>query len=91
MYIAQNRVISGAFQSATQEASILQVIQRHRTVPLEPQMEKVEVLGNDRSCRSREVEGEGVFDGSEVVQFENELFRKMCFVPPYNPPYANVG
>lgn len=53
-------------------------------------MQKVEILCNNGCGRAGEVEGEGVLDGSEIVELEDEIFGEMCLVTPDDPADADV-
>jgi hypothetical protein len=54
-------------------------------------MDKVEILCDDRGGGTREVEREAVFDGAEVMEFEDEVLREVGFVAPDDPADADVG
>ena len=53
-------------------------------------MNKIEVLCDDRRCRTTKVEGERVLDGPQVMQLEDEVFGKVLFVPPDYPAYTDI-
>lgn len=54
-------------------------------------MNEVEVLRNDRSSWAREIQGKAVLDGTEVVQFEDQVFWEVHLISPYDPADADVG
>ena len=54
-------------------------------------MEEQEVLGDDRSSGSTEVEGERILDGAEIMEFENEILRKVTLRTPDDPADADRG
>ena len=57
MDIAQHSIVAGIFQSTAQKPRVLQIIKGNLAVALETKMQEIEVLSNDRRCRSRKIEG----------------------------------
>ena len=54
-------------------------------------MQKIEILRNDGGCGTGEVERKGIFNRTEVVELENEVFREVFLGAPDNPTNTNVG
>ena len=52
-------------------------------------MEEHEVLGDYWSSGATEVEGERIFNGTEVMKFEYEILRKVSLRTPDDPTDAN--
>ena len=52
-------------------------------------MEEQEVLGDDRSSGTTEVEGEGIFNRTEIMELENEILREEALRTPDDPTDAN--
>jgi hypothetical protein len=90
MNIAQHCVIPTLLESTTQEPGIFQVIQGHCTISFETEMNEIEVLRNDRSSWAREVEREGIFDWTKVMQLEDKILGKVGLISPDNPPNAYI-
>ncbi len=88
--ITKDSIVTAILQRSTEESSVRQVVQGDGPVAFESEMNEIEVLRNDMCRRAREVKGEGVFNRPQVVKFEDELFRKMGFVSPYNEPHSAV-
>lgn len=53
-------------------------------------MDEVKVLRDDRRGGSTEVERERVFDGAQIMQLKDEVFREVLFIPPDHPTDTNV-
>lgn len=53
-------------------------------------MNQVVILRNDLGTRSREVEGVRLFGSTQVMQFENEVFREKTFIPPNDPAHTSI-
>lgn len=91
MHITENGVVTALLKRTRKETRILHVSEGNTPEALEAKMNEVEVLRDDGRSRAREVEGEAVFDGTEVVQFEDQVLREMGLVPPDDPANADVG
>lgn len=91
MNVAQNSEVSRFLQSAAEEPGILHICQANGPIPLEAQMEEVEVLRNNRRCWPGKVQRERIFHRTKVVKLENEIFGEMGLVPPNNPTDTNVA
>ena len=91
MYVAQNGIVARPFQCTTEKPGIGQIAQSNTPISFKPEMDKIEILGNNGCSWSREVQREGIFHGAKVVQFEDKVLGEMGLVSPYDPPNANVG
>lgn len=89
MDIAQNFVVSTFFKGPAQRASVLQILEGNSPISSEPKVKEQEVLGDDRSSRTAEVERERIFNRTEVVEFENEILGKITLLSPDDPTDAN--
>jgi hypothetical protein len=89
MYIAQDFVVSTILKSSAQRASVFQILEGDCPIPSESKVEEHEVLGDDRSGRTTEVEGERIFNRTEVMEFENEILRKVALRTPDDPTDAD--
>lgn len=54
-------------------------------------MQEVEVLSNNRSGWSREVERERVLDRAEVVKFKDEILGQVGFVAKDDPTNSDIS
>lgn len=91
VHIAQNRIISTLLERTRKQARVLQIRKGNAAVTLKAKVDEVEVLRDDRSSRSREIERETIFDGTKVMQLEDEVLRKVSLVPPDDPADTDVG
>jgi len=60
--VGKDMVVSTALESATEKTSILEIVESNVAVSFETQVDKVEVLCDDRGGGAGEVEREGVLD-----------------------------
>lgn len=90
MNVAQDFEVSAVLEGPAQCASVLQVLEGNCPVPSEPKMEEYEILSDDRSSRATEVEGEGVFNRTEVMEFENKVLWEEIFRTPDNPTHTDL-
>ena len=88
--IAKDFEEPAVFQRPTKKTGVLEVVQSNRPVALESEMQEVEVLGDDRVCRAREIERERIFDGAEVVQLEDEVAGKEVLGTPDDPADTDI-
>ena len=90
MNITQDLIEAALLKCAAKQPSIFEIIQSDRTVPFEPKMDEIEVLGYDGVGRAREVEREGILHGTQVVKFEDEVLGEVSFGSPDDPTYSDV-
>lgn len=91
MNIAQHSVEPSALESAGKGAGVPHIRKSHVAVALEPEMQEVEVLRDDRVRRTREIERERVLDGAEVVQLKDEVFGEVFLRAPDDPSHTDIG
>ena len=91
MDIAQDFIVSTVLEGPAQRASIPQILEGDRPVPGEPKVDEHEVLSDYWSCGTTEIKGERIFNGTEVMKFENEILREELLRTPDNPTNANLG
>ena len=89
MDVAQDFVVSTILEGSAQRTSVLQILEGDCPVPSEPKMDEHKILGEYRSGRTTEVERERILDGTEIMEFENEIFREEVFRTPDDPTNAN--
>lgn len=53
-------------------------------------MQEVEILSDDGMCGPGEVQREGVLNGAEVVQLEDEVLREVFWGTPDDPADSDV-
>ena len=90
MDIAQDFVVSAVLKGSAQCATVLQILEGDRPVPREPKVEEHEVLSDYRSSRAAEVQGERIFDRTEIMEFENEILGEETLRTPDYPADANL-
>lgn len=91
MDVTQNLVVSTIVESSAQRASVLQVLEGDRPVPCKPKVEEHEVLSDYRSSRATKVERERIFNGAEIMEFENKVLREEILRAPDDPTDANLS
>src|SRR5258707_15604420 len=89
--IAEYRIASGFFQGTAKNPSIFHVGQTNLTISFVSKIEEIEILSDDRSCRSRKIQRKRVFNRTKVVKLENQLFGKIVFISPDRPSDADIG
>jgi hypothetical protein len=89
--LAQDFIVSTLLEGSAQCASILQILEGDCPVPCKPEVEEHEVLSDDRRSGATEVEGERVFNGTKIMELEDEILREEVLRAPDNPTDANRG
>jgi hypothetical protein len=54
-------------------------------------MNQTKVLRENRRRRTRKVEREGIFDGTKIMELEDEVLGEMGLITPDNPADTDVG
>src|SRR5579862_478349 len=57
-------------------------------VAFETEPQKIVILANDLTGRTRKVQREGRHIAAEIVDVENELFRQIRMIAPYHPAHT---
>jgi len=91
MDVAQDFVVSTVLEGPAQRAGIPQILEGDRPVPGEPEVEEHKILSDYWSCRATEIKRERIFNGTEIMEFENEVLREQLLRTPDNPTDANLG
>lgn len=78
------------FQSPTKKPGIFHVGKGDRAVPFETKVDEVEVLCNDGCGGTGKIKGEGIFNGTKIMQLEDKVLGKVGFVSPDHPPNTNI-
>ena len=90
MNIAEDFEVSTVLEGPAQCTSVLQILEGDCSVPSEPKVEEHEILSDDRSSWTTEVEGEGIFNRTEVMEFENKVLWEETFRTPDDPTHADL-
>jgi len=91
MDVTQDLIISTILQSSAQCAGVLQVLEGDSPISGKPKVEEHEVLSDDGGSRTTEVERERKFNGTEIMDFENEIFWEEMLGTPDDPTDTNLG
>ena len=91
MDVTENCVVASLLQGTAEQSRILEIRQPNGAITLETKMNEVEVLGDDRRRRSREIEGEGILHRSKVMKLEDQIFGKVGLVTPDDPSNSDIA
>jgi hypothetical protein len=89
--IAEYCIISSFFQSPTKNPGIFHACKTNLAITFMSKIDEIEVLSDDRGCRSREIQRKRVLYRAEVVKLEYQLLGKVFFISPDNPSDADIA
>lgn len=89
--IAQHCIVPRMFQSPTKKPGIFHVCKGDRAVSFETKVDEVEVLCNDGCSWTGKIKGEGIFNGTKIMQLEYKILGKVGFVSPDYPSNTNIA
>jgi len=78
------------FERLAQQPGISHTVFHNGSIAVEAQANKIVILCDNLGARSRKVQGIALFSASKVIEFEDEMFRKVGFIAPDDPPNASV-